>query len=178
MPFVTFFTLSAYNMAEKLKNKREKIFSFIIAHVNSFFLDQDATKDCSSIEETKINHDNDFNKKRENGIWHSVTQNVHYFIPFLVMVVHLLDTVQILAQESFKYNPNGMEDLFTHRIFQKEFWYTGTVIVHIVVVMNITVFALYTFRPELEGRFIIFALKDTSVPNQEQMKIIQNGRGY
>ncbi len=163
-------------MAKNLKNKKEKILSFIVDHINSFFLDQDATKDCSSIAETKIEKQL---ASQKFGVRQSITENVHYFIPFVVMVVHLLDSVQILARENFKYNPNGMESLFTHRIFQKEFWLTGTVIVHIVVIMNMTVFALYTFRPKLEPRFTIFALKDTtSVPGQEQTGIIQNGKGF
>ena len=80
----------------------------------------------------------------------------------------------ILAENHFQYNETGIENLFTHKIFQKQFWYSGTCIIHMVIVMESVVFALLLFSPMLESKYKIYTWYDSK---DGKMKVISNNKG-
>ncbi len=157
--------------------KGNKVVAFIsgavVNHVNAFFLGLDATKDVTTLEEAK--QLGQVKTGNRQSVLASIAENLHYFIPLVVMWINLGDGLLILAKENFKYNQTGMADLWTHRIFEKPFWFTGTVIIHIVIFMNTCVFTLLVFKSKVEGKYIIFALK--AKKKGQKTKVIQSGKG-
>src|SRR5699024_6700251 len=91
-----------------------------------------------------------------------------------VISLCVVDSGILLAEEGFRYNRTGIEGLITHNIFPQDFWYPGSVIMHLTIVMSIIVPGLFLFKPGLEAKYLIFVYH---YGKSGSAKVIQGGKG-
>ena len=144
------------------------LFGSIRAHLKAHHFALDPIKDCDSIDQVPTEFD------LTQTLSERILQNVHYFVPFLSLVILDLDNIRVMYNADFKYNETGIPDLFTHKIYPPELWLQGDVVANIGTQVEMLCFGLLALTPQLDPRYCLYAVFDS---REGSTKIYSNGKG-
>ena len=122
-------------------------------------------------------------------------KSIHYASVLVYSLPVILDTIWILANENFHYTSNGLPELFTHKIFPREMWYIGDMILLSGIAMTLSLYGYLSLNPPPSNEMAKYRMYNvlpiqhhqqhnflqlftfSTKKKQQQIKIVQHGFG-
>src|SRR5699024_7623288 len=111
----------------KLYRKIKSIYRGITNHFQVIYSDLDPVKECSKDDPTECVIPSIHSRATTGKL------NRHYLFPLLVMCFITLDNVWVLCHYKFNIVDYEIPELFTHKLFLKQFWSFGDVIMNLEI---------------------------------------------
>lgn len=163
-----------------LKKIFKKLYLLILAHFQLLFVNNlDPVKDIKPFDFKTTNHNfsNNILKQKTSGTSnHSIFAliNKNYFLPILLILYVVFDSIYCLNQASFKYSTTDIPSMFIHQIMPKAIWPVSDTMVSLAIffaLLNYTCLLLY---PMLSQKLLMYNFINDD--KNKTPKIIQNGK--
>ena len=150
------------------------ILNIFLTHLRCLFYDLDPVKDaakygldCNQILLQKFEPSNDSDAN-------TINYNIHYFIPFVLILGVALDILHSFYQHNFHYSSQGMPNMFSHLIMPKIFWPQFDIMFAMANVMDFFIYPNLITDKMLDKKFWMFAFVD---PKTKAVSMIMNKKG-